>query len=53
MKHSDLVYTLNDEDGPLFVIDTKTGDTVGTFSVADRKLRDPEALSMIRRQARS
>jgi DNA-binding beta-propeller fold protein YncE len=45
-KHPNLIYTVNDEDGPLFAIDARTGDTVGTFSVADRKLRDPEALSM-------
>lgn len=44
-KHPDLIYTLNDEDGPIFALDARTGDTVGTFSVADRKLRDPEALS--------
>jgi hypothetical protein len=41
-----VIYTVNDEDGPLFAIDSRTGETVGTFSVADRKLRDPEALSM-------
>lgn len=45
-KHPNLIYTLNDEDGPLFAIDGQTGQTVGTFSVADRKLRDPEALSI-------
>jgi len=45
-KHPNLIYTLNDEDGPLFAIDTRTGHTVGTFSVADRKLRDPEAMSI-------
>ncbi len=41
-----MIYTLNDEDGPIFAIDGQTGNTVGTFSVADRKLRDPEALSI-------
>ena len=45
-KHPNLIYTLNDEDGPLFAIDGQTGATVGTFSVAERKLRDPEALSI-------
>lgn len=45
-EHPNLIYTLNDEDGPLFAIDAQTGETVGTFSVAERKLRDPEALSM-------
>jgi DNA-binding beta-propeller fold protein YncE len=44
--HANVLYTLNDEDGPLFAIDGRTGDTIGTFSVADRKLRDPEALSL-------
>jgi len=46
VKHQNVIYTLNDEDGPLFTVDSQTGKTVGTFSVADRKLRDPEALSM-------
>ena len=46
LGHPNLIYTVNDEDGPLFAIDTLTGETVGTFRVADRKLRDPEALSM-------
>ncbi|HJR89248.1 MAG TPA: hypothetical protein VJ782_03705 [Aeromicrobium sp.] len=46
LRHPNLIYTVNDEDGPLFAIDMETGETVGTFSVADRKLRDPEALSM-------
>ena len=46
LRHPSLIYTVNDEDGPLFAIDSRTGETVGTFSVADRKLRDPEALSM-------
>lgn len=44
--HAHVIYTVNDEDGPLFAIDARTGDTVGAFSVADRKLRDPEALSL-------
>ena len=45
-KHPNLLYTVNDEDGPVFAIDATTGETVGTFSVADRKLKDPEALSL-------
>ena len=44
--HPHLIYTANDEDGPVFAIDSRTGETVGTCRVADRKLRDPEALSM-------
>lgn len=46
LKHPNLIYTANDEDGPLFAIDGRNGKTVGTFSVVDRKLRDPEALSI-------
>lgn len=46
IRHPNLIYTHNDEDGPLFAVDTRTGDTVGTFSVADRKLKDPEAVSL-------
>lgn len=46
LKHPGIIYTVNDEDGPIFAIDATTGETVGTFSVADRKLRDPEALSI-------
>jgi len=45
-SHPNLIYTVNDEDGPVFAIDSLTGDTVGTLRVADRKLSDPEALSM-------
>lgn len=46
LRHPNLIYAVNDEDGPLFAIDMLTGETVGTFRVADQKLRDPEALSM-------
>jgi DNA-binding beta-propeller fold protein YncE len=46
VNHSDLIYTVNDEDGPVFAVDRRTGATVGTFRVAGRKLRDPEALSI-------
>lgn len=46
VRHARLIYTINDEDGPVFAIDSDTGNTVGTFTVAGRKLRDPEALSL-------
>ncbi|MFL6091216.1 MAG: hypothetical protein ACJ71Z_13885 [Aeromicrobium sp.] len=46
VAHPNVVYTLNDEDGPVFVIDASSGETAGTFRIEGAKLGDPEALSL-------
>jgi hypothetical protein len=43
-KFSDLAYTINDEDGPIYTIRPSTGKVVGTIKLDGVKLGDPESL---------
>jgi hypothetical protein len=45
VKHPGNAYTLNDENGLVFLVNTTTGKTVGTFRLK-ATLRDPEALAV-------
>lgn len=48
-KHANIVYTHNDEIGPLYAIDTNTCKVVGKFSVNNlRSDPDPEAITIDR-----
>jgi hypothetical protein len=43
-KFSDLAYTINDENGPIYTIRPSTGKVVGTIKLDGVKLGDPESL---------
>lgn len=45
-KWANIAYTNNDENGPIYVVDLTTGDTVGKLTVADRTMVDPESMSI-------
>jgi hypothetical protein len=45
-KYPDVVYTLNDENGPIYMVNVTTGKVVGDFKLKGVTLVDPEALDV-------
>jgi len=46
VRNRSVVYTLNDENGPIYALDPVTGKGLWKFSLKGVKLKDPEALDL-------